>query len=1273
MPAPLQPAVRSRYPLSSITKDQHSYLPNNMSSMEKIGKVRMTTTTTLSNKNSNLNRNNKSTAIAMPIKEHPLLQSSKLATTSSTIVKPKKAEPQRPVTPHSSQPKNYIKQNKQNIQTIATNKTSPNVSPQPTIKRSNITPPATRPITPHAPRSSGEKLAGNLKEIKKRPDISISSSAAAAAPPAAAASAHNRSHTTVPRTPTPDASLIQENKRLKEFLTERTQELREAENEIQEFEEVIKALQERVRQVEARNRELQSEKDILRAKLLETAPQSAPQTPSNILSDILKNHQRIRGETTENVVTPIVPVTPVVITAPTSSSPVIIPVKPISASQPSVLSSLIAAPVTMNSFNVSQNKVKPSAAPLPQRNIVVTAAAPAPLDPEILVQPRHNLILDSTSAAFSLESPNFVGSAKSEMLDRHAEPIRDRQALCRAKAAAALNCVMEESESEEDEFLFEQEEENVQNPIIFSKIDDSSYVSSLEGNSEEENEMINYNGPSAAVAALNNVPFITSPITNDKFDMNRKSNISTQQDLNVIPEEEEDDEDDEFELPPNFSSNPKQHLDQISTVAMGSKLVASIDVAIAQAAAVAPVTFNKTASTSTPISPKSPQRRLRRYRPNSISSSDSGMPKDEAHKSQPSFFDQTTTDNPNLTSKLVGTQSINDKKQQYPSSSVIKSTLEKSQNYSSTLQEPVTTIHRESFSSVQSDDSDMSSLSVLSHHDSFSSSATSASTTRTTQSTNSFSECGSLSQRSLNSVTNQTQNLSTYYHHHQSSSDFSQLNENTNIFCSNGLAQTDSTNGNDQHNSSQSVTNSHHSQTNLSGLQQNDQPNNNQRSQSPHSVTSTVSSTQYSVTPVQRLSTPDFSASSISNQIFTIDSHSRSSTPHSENNYRVKVTTPHNEISTSMAYSNNSSRVSTPSHLNNVHSNSSSSRSSTPAYQTRARAPSPPSSSSRASTPASESSRSASPRHNRSSQKNSPIPPPPPAATTNSKDPFATFQHYLRLLSETCSLGDPLKSYNVQKVIDEGSSAKVYNATSLDSNDHKEYAIKIIPLTYSLEFIYNEIFILQNLKHKNVVNFKESFLRWDGKTREIWIVMEKCARGDVTSKAGKVSQKEVSRIARDILSSLKHLHDNGIIHRDIKLSNILMAANNDVKLADFGISSLTPTSTTGMVGTIPYMAPDIVNVKPDNPYSTKVDTWSVGVCILELLTGKAAWGRIRDDEIMDKLRRGEKPYGFERLRKKADIGWEAIDFLNCCFIKDSEMRSSADQLLQHPFITGLLY
>ncbi|CAG8441883.1 677_t:CDS:2 [Acaulospora colombiana] len=332
-----------------------------------------------------------------------------------------------------------------------------------------------------------------------------------------------------------------------------------------------------------------------------------------------------------------------------------------------------------------------------------------------------------------------------------------------------------------------------------------------------------------------------------------------------------------------------------------------------------------------------------------------------------------------------------------------------------------------------------------------------------------------------------------------------------------------------------------------------------------------------------------------------------------------------------------------------------------------------PASSSRSSTPASESSRSASGQSRRtplressnaesSSDKNFVQPPPPPPPVKDSVD---TLQHFLRMISSQCVHGEnnPQNIYDLKKVIDEGSSAKVYT-THRKTNRNEELAIKVVPLTYNLEFIFNELYVLRNFKHEHIVDYKESFLRWDGKNREVWIAMEKCALGDVTSRAGKINEREVSRIARELLEALKHLHSHGVIHRDIKLSNILAGANKETKLADFGISSLTPTSTTSMVGTIPYMAPDVVTVTPDRPYDTKVDIWSLGVCILELLSGKAAWGRIRDDEIMDRLRRGETPYGFRRLSGRTDIGWEVKDFLEKCFASNPDDRWSAESLLE---------
>ncbi|CAG8474183.1 23215_t:CDS:2 [Cetraspora pellucida] len=193
----------------------------------------------------------------------------------------------------------------------------------------------------------------------------------------------------------------------------------------------------------------------------------------------------------------------------------------------------------------------------------------------------------------------------------------------------------------------------------------------------------------------------------------------------------------------------------------------------------------------------------------------------------------------------------------------------------------------------------------------------------------------------------------------------------------------------------------------------------------------------------------------------------------------------------------------------------SSNRSSTPA---RSQSPAL-TTSSRASTPVTESNHSVSsqPRRSRPNENVDPsIPRPPPPLPSPASDADVTtiqnyLRHYLRLIADYSTMDNPLKFYDLKGVIDEGSSAKVYTAHPLASIED-EVAVKIIPLAYSLEFIFNEIYVLKHLKHKNIVGYKESFLRWDGDIREVWFAMEKCARGDVTNRAGKITPREVSRI-----------------------------------------------------------------------------------------------------------------------------------------------------------------
>ncbi|CAG8464020.1 3624_t:CDS:2 [Paraglomus occultum] len=1070
----------------------------------------------------------------------------------------------RPSTPHGNKSTDFIKRNRQAVSNYGKQKDdSPPVSPQPTLKRSSGGS-STRSITPHGQSSlsvrsssyrqrsvspQSDNLVGILKKSSPPSTTTVQSSKRPStirrptSPPSSPSglSSHKISHDF--NTNSLEAQM-RVNKHLKKRLDERDELLREKDSQLEDYADVVEALRERIYQVEARNRELFDENESLKSKLEEAESRMQNQDIPTTLSQIAKNVQRVKGDKSVAAVVPQASkrtanaTTSAATTAPVNSmSPTPAPISTTTSTvqQSSVISSLIASRPT------TAAPAAPVATPLPATTQIKSSVNPSRLAPapvtshhvSTAVQPRRVMPETNESSSNAARHPGGFGS---EMFSKQSEFEYTRQALANTKRERPLNSVMEESDESDEEKIFEGEVSDEQD---FSSSDTLSSVSS-----RSESDSDSDSSPSAALRAINAKPkqafpyMIKSPIANPT------SNTL------VTP---------------------------ISNVSVGH-------------------ISNKTsnvATTSTPVT--KPQRRLRRPRANSTSSSDSGIGsthengnsktvKNTNYSMLQNNGQSTTSNNSNMVTpnsslqNNIAVSSLSATSQSNLSASKVTS-ISSGQSYIKS-----TTEHRESFSSESSSDSSL----AASQRDLFGSSVTSNSSVSAN------------SGKSLNSVTSQ-RNFST-----GSSYSYTSANSRSNpseSAVTNSHVSVVSSGYDDNDNFSKNNANSN-------GLVKRSSGSNGHKNSYPNSVTSSrsASSSEFGISLTKQTSQTSVTSQSSAN-------NSTASLRHGSN-----------------------SRLSSQ-------STTSSSRSSSPSNGR----------SSRARSPAHESSQS-----NKSTASPIPSPPPPPA----SKDTLTQLQHFIRLLSETCSRENPLKRYDVKKMMDEGSSAKVYSARQLGSDNSEERAIKIVPLTYSLEFIFNEIYVLKNLKHENIVDFKESFLKWDGKTREVWLVMEKCVRGDVTSKAGKVSQREVGRIAGELLKALTHLHAHGIIHRDIKLSNILSGANNEIKLADFGISSLTPTSTTGMVGTIPYMAPDVVLVNPDRPYDTKVDIWSLGVCILELLTGKAAWGRIRDDEIMLRLRKGEKPYGFERMRKKAEFGWEAVDFLERCFAKDSENRLSAEELLE---------
>ncbi len=193
--------------------------------------------------------------------------------------------------------------------------------------------------------------------------------------------------------------------------------------------------------------------------------------------------------------------------------------------------------------------------------------------------------------------------------------------------------------------------------------------------------------------------------------------------------------------------------------------------------------------------------------------------------------------------------------------------------------------------------------------------------------------------------------------------------------------------------------------------------------------------------------------------------------------------------------------------------------------------------------------------------------------------------------------------YKFVKLIGKGAFGKV--TLGINKLTGKHVAIKTIDKSYmkddfSRKKVFQEVYILKKIRHANVIRLLEVF---EG-PKQLFIVMEYASGGDLlkyVKKKGRLSEPEARGILRQILFGLGHIHARGVLHRDIKLDNILMDADGSVKICDFGVSKIITKgeSIREQCGTPAYIAPEVIsNEGYDGFY---IDHWSLGVLLYAVL------------------------------------------------------------------------
>jgi serine/threonine protein kinase len=225
--------------------------------------------------------------------------------------------------------------------------------------------------------------------------------------------------------------------------------------------------------------------------------------------------------------------------------------------------------------------------------------------------------------------------------------------------------------------------------------------------------------------------------------------------------------------------------------------------------------------------------------------------------------------------------------------------------------------------------------------------------------------------------------------------------------------------------------------------------------------------------------------------------------------------------------------------------------------------------------------------------------------------------------------------------------------------------IKLADLPKSeLRMIESEIDLLKNLHHDNIVKYIGFVKSVDC----LNIILEYCENGSLHSicKAyGKFPENLVGVYMTQVLQGLEYLHDQGVIHRDIKGANILTTKDGTVKLADFGVSTSTlaggQDKEAQVVGTPYWMAPEIIEL---SGASSASDIWSVGCTVIELQSGKPPYHNLAAMPALFAIVNDDHPPLPE------GISHAARDFLMQCFQKDPNLRVTARKLLRHAWIVG---
>ncbi|XP_021253123.1 STE20-like serine/threonine-protein kinase isoform X2 [Numida meleagris] len=265
---------------------------------------------------------------------------------------------------------------------------------------------------------------------------------------------------------------------------------------------------------------------------------------------------------------------------------------------------------------------------------------------------------------------------------------------------------------------------------------------------------------------------------------------------------------------------------------------------------------------------------------------------------------------------------------------------------------------------------------------------------------------------------------------------------------------------------------------------------------------------------------------------------------------------------------------------------------------------------------------------------------------------------------------NPEEFWEIIGELGDGAFGKVFKAQNRETKVLAAAKVIDTKSEEELEDYMVEIDILASCDHPNIVKLLDAFYY----ENNLWILIEFCAGGAVDAVMLELerplTEPQIKVVCRQTLEALNYLHENKIIHRDLKAGNILFTLDGDIKLADFGVSAKntrTIQRRDSFIGTPYWMAPEVVmcETSKDRPYDYKADIWSLGITLIEMAQIEPPHHELNPMRVLLKIAKSDPPTLAQPSKWSADFK----DFLKKCLEKNVDSRWSATQLLQHPFVT----